>query len=201
MSEDVSAQIRTGVTIIVVASLVAVLLNLMVIAQSIVSTGMGTLQSGVDSVMLQEYEQFNQKNMSGTQVKSALSLYSSRDVGILIATKMSQDSSPAVYFNYGTLLKKDGTSGSTTAVNHTEAGDVTMKMGADVLKGTKKSGESFYTMEYDIDQYQCIKTCYNTKHTVVTSDIEYVLESARFRAELVKNKSGNIVGIVFTQLT
>ena len=59
MAEDISAQARTGVTVMALAALVAVVLNIMVIAQSIVSTGMSTLQSGVDAIKMQEYEKLS----------------------------------------------------------------------------------------------------------------------------------------------
>ena len=43
MGEDVSSQIRTGITVILVAALITAVLNLMVVAQNIMANGLGTL--------------------------------------------------------------------------------------------------------------------------------------------------------------
>lgn len=55
MSEDVSATMRVGITVILVAALVAVVLNLMVMSNSLLNNGQTTLQSGIDSVSAQEF--------------------------------------------------------------------------------------------------------------------------------------------------
>ena len=45
MSEDISSQVRLGATIILVAALIAAVLSLMVVAQSVLSSGLSTLQA------------------------------------------------------------------------------------------------------------------------------------------------------------
>ena len=87
MNEDLSATIRTGVTVVIVAALVSTVLSLMVVAQTILTSGQGTLQAGVDRVSLQQYELYNGGSQSGTDVKAAISLYASQDVAILVHTK------------------------------------------------------------------------------------------------------------------
>ena len=56
MSEDISGMIRVGVTIILVATLVAVVLNLAVIGQSTLNSGMSNLQAGVTQISQQEFQ-------------------------------------------------------------------------------------------------------------------------------------------------
>ena len=113
MSEDVSATMRVGITVILVAALVAVVLNLMVMSNSLLSGGQTTLQSGVDSVSQQEYAAYNNTKVSGTQVNTALSLFQGRDVAILIQTKAlrealygssSKADGTGLYMNYGALV-------------------------------------------------------------------------------------------------
>ena len=130
MSEDVSSQVRLGATIILVAALIAAVLSLMVVAQTILSNGLSTLQAGVDQISTQEYEKYNGKKLSGTDVKAALSLYSGKDVCIIIRTTACIDGSArsGVYnsssntydaaagdyvwgYMYGTLLAINGTDG------------------------------------------------------------------------------------------
>lgn len=114
MSEDVSATMRVGITVILVAALVATVLNLMVMSNSLLSGGQSTLQSGIDSVSQQEFAGFNNVRVTGTQVQTALSLFQGRDIAILVQTKALKDITSAgsttgsVALNYGALLTIDG---------------------------------------------------------------------------------------------
>lgn len=122
MSEDVSATMRVGITVILVAALVATVLNLMVMSNSLLSGGQTTLQSGIDSVSQQEFASYNNTKVSGTQVNTALSLFQGRDVAIIIQTKTFKTnynvgtsenglgrSGKGVYMNYGALLSNSTT--------------------------------------------------------------------------------------------
>lgn len=115
MSEDVSATMRVGITVILVAALVAVVLNLMVMSNSLLSNGQTTLQSGIDSVSAQEFSVYDNVKVSGTQVATAINLFNGRDVAIIIQTKSFRDNvSAKLGLNYGALLTSDGTASSTT---------------------------------------------------------------------------------------
>lgn len=115
MSEDVSATMRVGITVILVAALVATVLNLMVMSNSLLSGGQTTLQSGIDSVSTQEFASYDNTKVSGTQVATALSLFQGRDVAILIQTKSLTASlgNNNVAFNYGAVVTKDHVASNT----------------------------------------------------------------------------------------
>lgn len=122
MSEDVSATMRVGITVILVAALVATVLNLMVMSNSLLSGGQTTLQSGIDSVSTQEFASYDNTKVSGTQVSTALSLFQGRDVAIVVQTKALSTIEQSVAscplsggwsntaINYGALLTSDGLS-------------------------------------------------------------------------------------------
>ena len=119
MSEDVSATMRVGITVILVAALVATVLNLMVMSNSLLSGGQTTLQSGIDSVSEQEFATYNNTKVSGTQVNTAISLFQGRDVAILIQTKTfkknygsSEQSGLGPYMNYGALMSSNANQSS-----------------------------------------------------------------------------------------
>jgi hypothetical protein len=114
MSEDVSATMRVGITVILVAALVATVLNLMVMSNSLLSNGQTTLQSGIDSVSTQEFATYDNTKVSGTQVATALSLFQGRDVGIIIQTSAVAKIDSSVYVNYGALFTKNGMSSSSS---------------------------------------------------------------------------------------
>lgn len=191
MSEDVSSTIRTGVTVILVAALVAVVLNLMVISQSILSGGQNTLQSGVDQVGMQEFAKYNLTKISGTDLRSAINLYERRDIAIVIRTKALQDSGGAVWgYNYGSIL--DGATKGDVVGNAQQV----YGLGSDALKINK--GDSFYTCNLKTDNGLIVSDG-NTFGITAQGTTEYVLSSARFTCQLVKDKGGAIVGIVFIQ--
>lgn len=127
MSEDVSATMRVGITVILVAALVATVLNLMVMSNSILSGGQTTLQSGIDSVSTQEFAPYDNTKVSGTQVATALSLFQGRDVAVCVETKSfcemhGKTSAPgksgSIYMNYGALLCRNAKDGQVPYIVH-----------------------------------------------------------------------------------
>ena len=109
MSEDVSATMRVGITVILVAALVATVLNLMVMSNSLLSNGQITLQSGIDAVSAQEFATYDNTKVSGTQVTTALSLFQGRDVAIVVQTKaLAKACGSGLGINYGAILTRDG---------------------------------------------------------------------------------------------
>lgn len=131
MSEDVSATMRVGITVILVAALVATVLNLMVMSNSLLSGGQTTLQSGIDSVSEQEFASYDNTKVSGTQVNTALSLFQGRDVAIIIQTKAFKSigvtgsgTGDFEYkaINYGALLSCQGVSTIKGAANGAKGG-------------------------------------------------------------------------------
>lgn len=198
MSEDVSAQIRTGITIIVVAALLAVIINLMVIAQSIISSGMGTLQTGIDKIQLQEFEQFNQATVTGVQVKTAINLYTARDIGIVLRTTNAQKAGKA--YCYGVLL--EGGSNKPSESTDTQTAQKVFTLNDSLFTGSalRAAGQAYYTMEYSLTAYNQLQ--YNLKMKGITSsgNDQFIRDAGRFQAELIQNSTGSIIGLVFTQI-
>lgn len=188
MAEDISAQARTGVTVMALAALVAVVLNIMVIAQSIVSTGMSTLQSGVDAIQKQEYEVYNNKRVTGVQVKTALTLYTTRDNAVVIGTKNSLKDNK--YYIYGALL--DDTQNPTSSPY--------IQSSAFEAASHRESGQPFYIFEYKTDTYSSIQHYDDTRATTLNGSDTFIEESATFESQLIKNKTNTIVGIRFKQV-
>lgn len=134
MSEDVSATMRVGITVILVAALVATVLNLMVMSNSLLSGGQTTLQSGIDSVSQQEFSTYNNTKVSGTQVNTALSLFQGRDVAVIVQTKTFKenycprsDQGEGFYMNYGAIISASSGS-SVQPVSADTAGGLSNKL-------------------------------------------------------------------------
>ena len=225
MSEDASATMRVGITVILVAALVATVLNLMVMSNSLLSGGQTTLQSGIDSVSTQEFASYDNTKVSGTQVATALSLFQGRDVAVLIQTKaFAQLSGMASYaINYGAILTGDGNSsnGSSNmpvqqnATTHNICSEYSNIITAqaktaylvkwnDGAKSTgcsiwRESGAAYYT-GYLHNTNGIVDSSYDIIGTTELGNAAYLLSSSRFSSVLIKDPTGSIIGVFFRQL-
>ena len=143
MSEDVSATMRVGITVILVAALVATVLNLMVMSNSLLSNGQITLQSGIDAVSAQEFATYDNTKVSGTQVTTALSLFQGRDVAICVQTKAFAAAVGANYaVNYGAILTVDGEASTTDNIVPECSYGTKMEGSVEVFDGKYTSNQS-----------------------------------------------------------
>lgn len=220
MSEDVSATMRVGITVILVAALVATVLNLMVMSNSLLSGGQTTLQSGIDSVSTQEFASYDNTKVSGTQVSTALSLFQGRDVAILIQTKAfaeAVDGGADKAINYGAILTKDGKSSTTSNMPAKQ----TYTSGASSTYLTPQAKTAYVVNFADTDtantaivrkagaaNYEgylhnsngLVDSSYDIIGTTELGNSAYLLSSSRFSSVLIKDPTGSIIGIFFKQL-
>lgn len=201
MNEDLSATIRTGVTVVIVAALVSTVLSLMVVAQTILTSGQGTLQAGVDRVSLQQFELYNGGSQSGTDVKAAVSLYASSDIAILIKTK-SAPSGDDTYYNYNSILKGAQVDNNVDVAGQKATAYTISAGAAGAADGStfKKPavGNSYYTGALEVES-GIIKFNGDKKGITTKGATQYILDSARFSSQLIKDQNNLIIGIVFRQ--
>lgn len=220
MSEDVSATMRVGITVILVAALVATVLNLMVMSNSLLSGGQTTLQSGIDSVSTQEFASYDNTKVSGTQVSTALSLFQGRDVAILIQTKAfaeAADGGADKAINYGAILTRDGKSSnpnnmpakqtyasgtsSTYLTQQAKTAYIVNFSDTDVANTAiiRKAGAANYE-GYLHNRNGLVDSSYDIIGTTELGNSAYLLSSSRFSSVLIKDPTGSIIGIFFRQL-
>lgn len=220
MSEDVSATMRVGITVILVAALVATVLNLMVMSNSLLSGGQTTLQSGIDSVSTQEFASYDNTKVSGTQVSTALSLFQGRDVAIIIQTKAfaeAADGGAYKAINYGAILTKDGksstpsnmpakqtyASGTSSTYLTPQAKTAYIVNFADTDAANtaivRKAGAANYE-GYLHNSNGLVDSSYDIIGTTELGNSAYLLSSSRFSSVLIKDPTGSIIGIFFKQL-
>lgn len=220
MSEDVSATMRVGITVILVAALVATVLNLMVMSNSLLSGGQTTLQSGIDSVSTQEFASYDNTKVSGTQVSTALSLFQGRDVAILIQTKAfaeAADGGADKAINYGAIVTKDGKSStpsnmpakqtyasgtsSTYLTPQAKTAYIVNFSDTDVANTAivRKAGAANYE-GYLHNSNGLVDSSYDIIGTTELGNSAYLLSSSRFSSVLIKDPTGSIIGIFFKQL-
>lgn len=220
MSEDVSATMRVGITVILVASLIATVLNLMIMSNTLISSGQANLQSGIEAVSAQEFTPYDNKKIAGTQVITALDLFNSRDVAIVIQTKaIAELFGEDAALNYFGLVTKDGKSSTNTNTpDHYELGKsvpgdwssvVTTQstecyyvtFGDDVSSKAiyRKEGESNYTATLHMSD-GLVDYNFNIRNTQENGNPGYVRDSARFTSTLIKDSNGETIGIFFKQI-
>lgn len=220
MSEDVSATMRVGITVILVAALVATVLNLMVMSNSLLSGGQTTLQSGIDSVSTQEFASYDNTKVSGTQVSTALSLFQGRDVAILIQTKAfaeAADGGADKAINYGAILTENGK--SSTPSNMPAKQTYASGTSSTYLTSQAKTAYIVNFSDTDVDNTAIVRKagaanyegCLHNSNGLVDASYDiigttelgnsaYLLSSSRFSSVLIKDPTGSIIGIFFKQL-
>lgn len=230
MSEDVSATMRVGITVILVAALVATVLNLMVMSNSLLNNGQTTLQSGIDSVSEQEFATYDNTKVSGTQVATALSLFQGRDVAIVVQTKaLSKTMGDNYAINYGGLVTTDGQASGTNNkpqmmvyTGTTVPGSCTSYpggMNSNVVDEQAKTAVIVQFSDSDASNVAISRPAgsanyiaalhntngltdsnYDTIGTTRLGNAAYLLSSSRFSSVLIKDQTGSIIGILFKQL-
>lgn len=212
MEDNVALGIRISVTVVLVASLVATVLTLMVIGQSILGGGQNKLQTGLSSIQQQDLQQYSNVVKKGSVVKSVLNLYQGEPVAILVKTTAlytsaspgdgananttSATSGVGAYFNYGTLLV--GTNSNVTLADSYK--HVIINAGASISAGAVKGLEGQAHLESTLSITNGVKnTNYDTAGVVAIGNAESILDNGLFYCQLIKDITGEIIGIVFTQ--
>lgn len=221
MSEDVSATMRVGITVILVASLISVVLNLMVMSNSLLTQGQAELQSGVTSLTSKEFDTYNSKKVRGTQVRTAIDLFEGRDIAIVVqTTAMALLIDEDTACNYCALLTKDGKMGSSTnkpeehnstnsasepwsqIISNSSQVVYTVKVGdehsinAAITRGTGNVNYTGYLYTKD----GMVET--NQNHQAVTEfgNPCYIRDSGIFVSTLIQDINGETIGIYFRQI-
>lgn len=209
MEDNVAIGIRISVTVVLVASLVATVLTLMVIGSSILGGGQNKLQTGLSQIQQQDLMQYSNVTKKGSVVKSVLNLYQGEPVAVLVKTtamfvdttgdgKQATDqavSGVGKYFNYGCLLKGAAKASMTGGGQHMVI-DARTGGASDPVK----TREGVAHLESTLDVTNGIKnTNYDTAGVVAIGSPESILDNGLFYCQLVKDITGEIIGIVFTQ--
>ena len=217
MEDNVALGIRISVTIVLVASLVATVLTLTVIGQSILGSGQNKLQTGLTQIQQQDLMQYANVMKKGSVVKSVINLYQGEPVAILVKTtalwtspdgdnedaKTVPTSGQGLYFNYGCLLSA-ANNNSQPAWSQEEFTDTSKHILVDAGTGAATSpirtldGQSH--LEGGLQIVNGIKqTNYDTSGTVSIGNAESILDNGLFYCQLMKDVTGEIIGVVFTQ--
>ena len=107
MGEDLSTGAKIGIILIILCSLIAIVFALLTMMKNITNSGSSQLQSNLDQMMQTTFDDYNQKTVTGIQVKSALRIFESQDIAVVVKTGLCNTPAGGQFlggFNYNALL-------------------------------------------------------------------------------------------------
>lgn len=210
MGTDISEGAKVGIILIILCALIAIVFSLLTIMKNITSSGSQSLQNGLDQLGDSEFQAYDQKVVSGTDVAAAIKIFEGRPVAFVIYTTADQKADQIAHL-YGAMLTVNGGNGDGVVAEHagTNAGkyypvkvdtsDADEPVTAPPEAITKYSGNSYWTAALFTNKAGVVEYNMNTKPISVTGKRTYVRSSAKFMAELIKDPTGTKIGVMFTQ--
>ncbi|QGQ98791.1 hypothetical protein EHS13_29905 [Paenibacillus psychroresistens] len=192
MEGELGSGARIAIALIVIGVIISVIFVILGFTRGTTNQGITTVQNSMDSMSLAQFDDFDQKIQSGTQVTSAIKLFEGRPVATVVRTKAQ-------------MLTTSGTGKGTTGHNYgaqlvgTDQGTVTPAVAATFITAemAKGAGNSWFT----VDLLGSGQITYNMIYipTTKSGTATFIRPTAKFLAELIKDTTGTIVGICFTQ--
>lgn len=190
MGDDLSTGAKIGIGLVILCFLIAIVLSLLLVVKNITNSGANQMESGLSQMMATTYDDYDQQIVTGTKVNSAVKLFSGESIAIVVVTGLCQDNNIKGGYCYGYLLDSYTQSGTAAAgYSYSRAGELTKADPAD----------TYYT-EAPVSASASTKWNLNTKPMSESGTNQYVRDNGKFLAELIKDTTGTIIGISFTQM-
>lgn len=221
MGEDLSTGAKIGITLIILCSLIAIVFSLLTMMKNITNSGASQLQGSLDQMLLTQFDDYNQKTVSGTQVVSSIKVFEGQDVAIVVRPALATKGEKAISggYNYGSLLQGYYKENPDTLAGYgkyyTATNTVTIPTGAENETACPTYGDSssfdqglfmHSSQTYYVGAFADAGTVLvprndNSRPLAASGKPSYVRSSAKYRAMLIKDASDAIIGVCFTELT
>lgn len=181
MEGELGSGARIAIALIVIGVIISVIFVILGFTRGTTNQGITTVANSMDSMSLAQFDDYDQKVLSGTQVMSAVKLFEGRPVAMVVRTAKQLAVATDTGHNYGALLS--GTNSTSFVTGALDKED---------------DANSFYTEDIQITSGSMR---FNMVYLPMTKSGEntYVRPTAKFLAELIKDSTGTIVGVCFTQ--
>lgn len=220
MQNEISSGTMLGIVLIALAAVIGLGFGVFSIAKSVSNEGVVNVQDNLTVVSQSSFDDFDNKIVTGTQVKSAYKQFQGKPVAILVSTqaltngvKNYRDHKAYVhrtgaggraYINYNAIIAKDANGGEPSSLASGASGtSLTSSIGTvgaiavdSVNTGLIKAEVGFHT---DISNGKIVYDS-NIGGFDIAGNCEFISSSAKFDANLIKDTSENVIGIAFTQL-
>lgn len=219
MGTDISEGAKVGIILIILCALIAIVFSLLTMMKNITSSGSQSLQNGLDQLSDSEFQNYDQKTVSGTDVAAAIKIFEGRPVSFVVVTRADLgggeiDSAGKTGHLYGAnLAERANTAGTAGGSNAGDTYDckVALSSAAESSHPTpagnsftgagivKYEGNAYYTGTLFTNNAGSVTYNMNVRPLSVTGMNTYVRPSAKFLAELIKDKTGTKIGVCFVQ--
>lgn len=218
MEKEISSGAMLGIVLIALAAVIGLGFGVFAIAKSTANEGIVGVQDSLTQVSESTFADYDQKTVTGSQVKSFVTTMSGKSYALLIGTTAAQKSGTAA--NAVKAGKLDGTAEGNDGVVFVNYGALITcaAAGGDVAKGaslTDASAEYGLVLEngvwgtdgtnevaFVLDAEGNNKIQFNNQTSGLTTvgTGECVPDATKFKANLIKDTSGTIKGVVFEQI-
>lgn len=220
MEKEISSGAMLGIVLIALAAVIGLGFGVFAIAKSTANEGIVGVQDSLTQVSESTFADYDQKTVTGSQVKSFITTMNGKSYALLVGTTAAQKNGTAandvnacmlngtaeggsdvIFVNYGALL----TVGEEVTVK-AKAGDPIAD--ADSLADiTLKFQNGIWTcpdtdseVAFELASGNKIKFNNQTSGLTTVGTGECVPDATKFKANLIKDSSGTIKGVVFEQI-
>lgn len=237
MEKEISSGTMLGIVLIALAAVIGLGFGVFSIAKGVANEGTVGVQDNLSAVSESSFDDYNDKIVTGTMVKSAVQNFSGKSVAILINTT-AMDKCVVTYKEHTTMeVLKLTSSGfeKVQSVKYASDGSVTNDGGkiggGEKITATKADTGVHYYINYNalldisnlttsttgakikykdgmyssesvpflLDNNGKVAFDYSTGGMSRTGNCEYLNATAKFDASLLKDETGQTIGVVFTQ--
>jgi hypothetical protein len=219
MGEESVDAAKLGTKLIMFVALIGLALAAFLVGKNLMNTGVNQMETSVKSINDSQFSDYDSKIVRGRVVKNALNTFNGDEYAIIICTNAMADAGKSetqklIKDTKGNLVKIEGNSMEKSTKKGTAGGaysevwginynaqlgnkdgsainDVTIENGLVTLSSGQdlKTNDSTGNIEYYNDTSKITKK----------GQLEYIADTSSFYANLIKNDSNDILGIVFTQ--
>lgn len=198
-SEEGMSMAKMAVTVLLVILVIGAVVGIVYMAYSWFNSGSDKLSDTVTSIDKSSFSNYDDAQVTGAEVLSALRNY--RESDICIAIRNTNGTNNGYSSTNGTISKCPvyiALPDPSTTTNNKSVADITWG------EVNKAIGDAYYINQFQYaDDDISVQKNTNFSPTTTTSDPEtYVKQSAKWYANLIYNKAtGEIAGILFRQMS
>lgn len=199
MEREISSVATLGIVMIALAVVITLGFGVFSIAKGLANDGVTKVEDSLHTVSLSEFQDYDQKIVTGTKLKSCYHDFEGKAYSILINTSLMDDtantSDISAISSKTNVIKFDGHN----VINYNCVFDspTNNDLVYDADKGFLRCDKGF---KADAAAGDGLKYYNRVSNFTKSGTMEYIPSSARFKSYLVKDKTGTIAGMMFIQL-
>ena len=223
MEKEISSGAMLGIVLIALAAVIGLGFGVFAIAKSTANEGIVGVQDSLTQVSESTFADYDQKTVTGAQVKSFITTMSGKSYSLLVGTTAAQKKGVSANDVRVISLKNTSEVSGTTSVTFVNYGAL-LQVGATKSAATGKAGVVLSDKAADFSAGLALVNGVWTTPTTATTEVSFELadnkiqfnnqtsglttvgtgecvpDATKFKANLIKDTSGTIKGVVFEQI-